>query len=46
MAIACTSTGGMALVGICLLIAFVPETLRRPQAITLASHEVRKGQER
>ena len=45
-AIACTSTGGMALVGICLLIVFVSETLRRPPAITLAGHEERKGQER
>lgn len=46
MAIACTSTGGMALVGIVLLIVFVPETLRRPPAITLASHEERQGRER
>lgn len=46
MAIACTSTGGMALVGICLLIVFVPETLRRTPAIALASHEERQGRER
>ncbi len=32
LAIACTATGGTALVGICLLIVFVPETLRRRPA--------------
>ena len=45
LAIACTSTGGMAFVGICLLIVFVPETLRRQPATTRARHQERKEQE-